>query len=73
MKPFTGILIATLFINLVIVSLNLGNAYVFENLIDSILHSQTVVWLILALLFIILMTGALQIGYGRLIFHLSAG
>ena len=73
MKPFTGIVIATFFINLVIVSLHLGNAYVFEKLIDSILHNQAVVWRILALFLIIVMTGALQIGYGRLIFHLSAG
>lgn len=73
MKPFTGIVIATFFINLVIVSLHLGNAYVFETLIDSILHNQAVVWRILALFLIIVMTGALQIGYGRLIFHLSAG
>lgn len=72
MKPFTGIVIATFFINLVIVSLHLGNAYVFEKLIDSILHNQAVVWRILALFLIIVMTGALQIGYGRLIFHLSA-
>ena len=73
MKPFTGIVIATFFINLVIVSLHLGNAYVFKKLIDSILHNQAVVWRILALFLIIVMTGALQIGYGRLIFHLSAG
>ena len=73
MKPFAGILIATILINLMIVLLNIGNTYVFESLIDSILQNQPVVWLILALLLVMLVSGAAQIGYSRLIFRLSTG
>lgn len=73
MKPFIGILIATFVINILIVLLNIGNSYFFESLIDSIIHNRSILYLVLALLLVMLVSGAIQIVYGRLIFRFSTG
>lgn len=73
LRPLNGLLITTVLFNVIIVSLNIGNSYVFERLIDSVLHGKPAIWVSMILLTIVLITRGMQIGYERLIFHLSSG